>query len=314
MSVFKGNRSFYKFEISDILSYNLKNWVDYGLLELGAYTAAKFDLPTSGLTNLKAVYDPRYGGAGRVYEGMGPSWAWETDVSTVSGANDSNVFQVSGVYINNTFYPIGTSGVYSFYVDYLNGRVIFDNAQSGINVKAEYVFRDIDVFSIDSHKWKTIVDEYSKRFEDLEELSPSGMASILKEHRVWLPCVVVDVRETQPRPLQLGGGEIVDAEIDYHIFSENSYVNRRIGDTLNNQYHKRLNLYDISSAPHPYYANGALYSGALTYPQLANRHSEYFWTNAHIDESMILPMRDDGDLYRSTITHSISTDRYLSTY
>src|SRR5688572_24263958 len=114
MPVFKGTKSFYNHEISDIVAQNLKSWLEYGLLEVGAYTPITFDSPASGYTVLQRAYDDRYG-ADRVFEGLG-EWAWESDVSTsISGLDP--VFRVSGVYVDDDFYPLSTSGAYAHTID-----------------------------------------------------------------------------------------------------------------------------------------------------------------------------------------------------
>src|SRR6185436_428573 len=102
MGFFKDNKILYQYNQSDTVVYNLVSWISYALLEAGAYTPIKINASTSGLTQLQRVKDPRYTD-GQIYEGFGPSWVWETDVVS----NDSqagSIFQVSGVYINNTFF------------------------------------------------------------------------------------------------------------------------------------------------------------------------------------------------------------------
>jgi hypothetical protein len=314
MPVFKSSKGFYEYEVNDILVENLKSWIRYGLLELGAYTAAKFNLPTSGLTILKRTYDDRSGGSGKVFEGMGPSWVWETDVSAVQG--NQPIFQVSGVYVNNTFYPTAsTTGTYSHYVDYRNGRVVFNNALPSTDVvKCEYVFNNIDVFSTNSRQWKTITHEYEKQFNSLDGLSPSGMAAILKQNRVWLPSVVVDLQHITSEPLQLGGGEIAKAEVAYHIFADTAFSAYKLCNILGNEESKVLTLYDINKSPFPYNYNGSLASGAITYPNLSDRGSQYFWTYAQIEQATAIPYNSVTNVFRSETNHTISIDRYLSTY
>jgi hypothetical protein len=259
--------------------------------------------------------DEREGGAGRVYEGMGPSWAWETGVVPVTSGL-TPIFQVSGVYVNNTFYPTSTtSGTYGHIVDYRRGRVVFNSAiPSTDSVKCEYVFRDVDIFLTNSKQWKTITSEYEKQFNDLENLSPSGMASILKENRVWLPCVAIDLKSVTSEGLQLGGGEIAKLYVDYHIFANRSFDAYKLCNIIGNQEATVLDLYDINKAPFPYNYNGTLASGALSYPTLADRTGQYFWTYGYIETATATPYNSSTDVYRSESNHTISVDRYLSTY
>lgn len=312
MPVLRGNKNFYDYEGSDIVSQNVRQWLEYGLLEIGAYTPIRLTHATSGL--LKRVQDERFGGEGRVYEGLGPSWAWEAGVSGI-GCSEP-VFQVSGVYVNNTFYPTATtSGTYAHKVDYRQGRIIFDSSiSSSATVRCEYVIRDIGVYAADSPQWKIIIDEYEKNFDRLDTLSPSGMASILKNNRVWLPSVFVDVLDVSVRGLQLGGGEINTYSVDYYIFSDRPFSNRRLMDLIANQKDKVLTLYDINSAPAPLRYDGTLASGALNYRELSDRSSQYFWTYGHISNTRGYNKDNITDLYMSQVNHTIDVDRYLSTY
>lgn len=312
MPSLKGTTTIYDYDITDTIAVNLQRWLDYGLLEQGGYTAAKFDNSASGLTNLKRVTDNRYIN-GKVFEGFGPSWVWETDFSYPSGCDAP--FPVSGVYVNNTFYPTATtSGAYAHSIDYLNGRVIFNSPVTSGTVSAQYVFRDIDVYLTDSHKWKLIVDEYEKRYETLETLSPSGMAAVLKENRVWLPSVILDPIRTVNRGLQLGGGELQYFTVNFFILADNSFIVNRLCDLLNNQYQKTLYLFNANTITYPYNFNGALASGALTYPTISNQSSGYFLTFAHITNVTGGSTGALGDLYRGAVVMTIEVPRYLSTY
>jgi hypothetical protein len=315
MSVFKGSKGFYEYEISGILAHNLKSWIDYGLLELGAYTHVKFNLPTSGYTNLKRVKDDRYT-SGRVYEGFGPSWAWESGVNCVDQTKPQ-IFQVSGVYINGSFYPSSTTGQYAHKIDYRNGRIVFTNAlPSTANVQCEYVMRDVDTFHVSNNKWRTIVEEYSKRFDDLSYLGGSGMgmASTLKENRVWLPSIAIQVEDITNAALQLGGGEISTCQVSYHIFSDKSFSAIRLCDLLMNQKDKTLNLYDVNKIPKIYEFDGSLGSGSVPYPTLSDRNGSYFWTYAGVDHADGDHFPSVTDLYRGEVSHTIDVQRYLSTY
>lgn len=313
MSVLKGNKSFYDYEVSDTLAYNLKCWLEYGLLEMGAYTRVNYSLPTSGYTNLKRVNDDRYGN-NRVFEGLGAGWVWENDVSPIAGIPAP--FVASGIHVNNTFYPTATtSGTYGHIVDFRTGRVIFNNSiPSSASVSCEYTFRNIGVYLVDEPQYKTIIERYLEQYQNMETLAPKGLAQKLKEDRVILPSVVVEVGDRTNEPLQLGGGEINSFSVEYHIFSDNSFTNRRLCDVLNNQYQTTLDLFDVNNLQFPYNYDGSLASGALTYPNLGSRNSPYFWEFARIEATDGGPQPSDTDVHRAEVRHTIGVDRHLITY
>ena len=311
MGVFKDKRNFYDYSISDILGQNLKELFIFGLIEKGAFTVAEFANPnTSGMTLLQRSFDESLGGEGRIYEGLGPSWIWQTLVSVPSGFVQP--FQVSGVYIDKVFHPISESGIFAHIVDYRKGRIIFDNAISGTPlVEAEYAFNDIGIYLTDEPQWKLIIDEYFEEHNKLESLQPSGLAVDIKENRLWLPSLFIEVKERpNARGLQLGGGDISEFSIWYHIFTEKAFVRNRLLDILNDQFRKRIVLYDINNAPFSFNFDGSLASGALEYPQLATTTSPEFITFARVESSRGGPVDNLFDIFRGQVRSIIEIDRY----
>ncbi|TXT66132.1 MAG: hypothetical protein BAJALOKI3v1_50132 [Promethearchaeota archaeon] len=311
MAVLKGTNEFYDYDLNDMLAYNIKTWLEYGLLEDGAYTNITFDSPVSGYTYLQKTFDPRYGGDGRVYEGLGASWVWESGITTKSTID--NPISISGIYIDSVFYPTSTTGTNAFNIDYANGRVIFDNTVTG-TVQCEYTLRDIEIYLADSPQWKTITDRYFERYNTIGTSQPSGLADTLKEDRVWLPSVYVEVRDRTNEGLQLGGGEYNNCQLFYHIFSDRPFAANKLSDILNNQFQKRLKLFNTNTIPFPLNYNGTLSSGALTYPDLSDRNGNYFWTYAYIENSAGGPIDNIFGLYRAEVRQTFVISRYLSTY
>jgi hypothetical protein len=314
MSVLKNTREFYQYDSSDILVHNLSNWISYGLLEAGAYTNVTFSSAMSGYTTLKTSYDDRNGGSRYVYEGLGPSWVWEEDISLLGSSDQPHI--PSGIYVNNTFYlTSSTSGNYSHFIDFQNGRVVFNN-QLGKNdvVKCEYTFRDVAIYQSDSEQWKTIINEYQSRFDNLNINNPSGLSMTLKDKRVWLPCIVIENESNGRRGLMLGGGEIEEHRVFYHIFSDLPFTNKKLSDLLNNQQQTVLNLYNINTAPFPYEYNGSLNPSGVDYKTLSNKNNDNFWTHAFISNSFGSPIESKFDLHRAEVVQEIEIDRYIYTY
>lgn len=312
MPVFKTNKGFYDYELTDIVSYNIKTWMEYGLLELGAYTKVGFNTPTSGYTILKRTYDDRYGN-NRVFEGMGPSWVWEEGIQGID--NPYATFAVSGVYVDDVFCP--TSGINPAYiVDYRNGRIIFQNAVAeDTEVKCEYVFRDIGVYLTDSPQWKTVIKEYEQNLVDLEDLSPSGMASILKENRVWLPSVFINTLNTTNEALQLGGGHLATCTIGINILSEYPFACRKLADVLISQKDQTFKLFDINKVEAQQRYNGTVPSGMLTYPELvSSKTNGYFWAFGHLANAYGGVSDTTTNVYRAEVTYFMDVERHLSTY
>lgn len=307
MGILRGQTSFWdNYEVLDIVEHNVINFLSYGLLELGAFTNVEFGSSISGYTNLQRVYDPRYG-YNKVWETFGPSLIWQSGLATVNNIQPINI---SGLYLNNTFIPKNHVGPNSYTIDYARGRVIFDAPQSG-TVRMEYSFPDVAVYSQSSPQWQNLVNG---EYEDLENDSPSGLASVIKNNRLWMPSVFVRTADRTNSALQLGGGERNEIGIYYYVFSDKAFAAKKLCDIINNQQFKELTLYNINNIIPPLNYDGSLASGAKTYPQLADRHSPYFWTYGFIEVSRGGLVGEYIDLYRGELLQKMVVDRYLSTY
>lgn len=313
MSVLKHGSSFYKHSGRDIVLDNIRTMYEYGLIELGAYTNVSFEGSTSGYSVLQRSYDPRYGGEGRVYEGFGGSWVWEPDVANVASLDDPII--ASGVWVNNVFQPSSGVGAYAHTLDFRNGRVIFDSAiNSSDQVKCEYCIRDVEVYVANTPNWKRFLGDLRDRYYDIADHSPSGLTIKLKEDRVWLPCIVIDIDFNQSEGLQLGGGEKETFSLIYHIFSDYPFATQRISDVIANQHDRVIDLYNTNEIPPMLEYDGSVASGALTYKTIASRNHENFWTYGHINNTTSIGNGSILDLYISEMLQKIEVSRYLSTY
>lgn len=315
MSVFRRTGQYYSYGVSDNLAYNLQSRIEYGLIEIGAYSAVRFDTPMSGYCTLQGSYDRSLGGSGYVFEGFGPSWIWQEDVSVPNGMTQPT--RASGVWINDDFYLTSTTvGQYSHKIDYRNGRVVFDSPLSPSDVvKCEYFMNDVDVLTTESRQWKRIVDDYASRFTTIAQTQPSGLASVLKENRIWLPSVFVEVDSVvNTTGLQLGGGQINDIRVVYHIFAERPADRKTLSDLLIEEEDRVLRLFDVNDITPPLSFDGTVASGALTYKDLTDQNSPYFWTFGFVESSTGGNSGQFPNLYRATIRQNIQVDRYNSTF
>ena len=303
MSILKGTKNFYDYGVNDQVAYNLKNRLMYGLLEMGAFTNV-----SSGTLQRSSA---------KVFEGLGAGWVWESGVRTIDGS--TSPYPVSGIYFNNAFYSVGTaiSGTYNstWYVDYKNGRIVF-NSDTPANtvVKCSYSARDVAIYLSDEPEWRIIVDNYLQRFAEINTTAPSGLASTLKRNRVWLPAIVIDMKDIDTEPLQLGGGEINNCSVFYHVFSDNAFSTKRLTDIILEQDETSFPLYNINTAPFALKYNGSLSSGAKDYVTLSNPTSPYFWTSVYLTETNGGYLNGDFEIHRSQFKQIAKVSRYNSTY
>lgn len=311
MGQFKGTKNFYAYEASDNLVWGLKAWIDYSLLETGAFTNVRFSNPdTSGYTSLKRVHDDRYND-GQIWDSLGPSWIWENDIIPIG---QTAPYIPSGLHVNNQFIMPNhsTSG---YKMNFREGQIIFNSPFSAAtNVQLEYSFPNIATYLVDSQQWKTILQQYTEKFETEQQLSPSGMASTLKEKRVWLPSIIIEVQNRTNAGFELGGSDLNQFTVGFHIFSDSAFSNRRLLDILGNQYQKTLVLFDLEKIPFPYNYDGTLNPSGVTYPNLAQRHNSYYWTDSYIKATDGGPRVSSSDIFRGELTMDIDIERHIGTY
>ena len=229
--------------ISNILLDNFINFYDWGFVDRGSFY--NISIPQSGLYGgdrhkLRKSDDPRYT-SGKVWEGYRKNWVWE---SGIDGTTQQPI-TISGVFVDGDFYATGNT-TKPFYVDYPNGRVIFDDAQSSsANVQIEYSHKWVDVVPAEGISWFRQIQSRSFRNESGFHVENSGGWAVLGQSRVQLPALAVEV--IPPRSLegyQLGGGQNVNNDIVFYVITENHWECANIMDSVLYQNDRNIHLYD----------------------------------------------------------------------
>lgn len=261
---------------------NLKTFLDWAFLEIGAFV--NVTIPTSGayggnVHQLQCQNDPNYA-SGQVYQGFRQDWVWETGLiySSVQPIN------VSGVIVNNTFYPTGTTGTYAFAVDYPRGRIVFNNPlPANSTVLAQYSYRNVQVTNADASWYRQL------QFDSLRVDSPqfsqfgSGDWNNLQDTRLQLPAVVIELIPEGTRiAYELGSyGEWVYQKCLFHIFAEENWWNKQLRDILYKENEHTIYSFDLnlvaSGNVFPLNAQGDRNPSGLMYPALVNPTGQYFW-------------------------------------
>jgi hypothetical protein len=292
---------------------NIKSFLDWGFLNIGGFinvTRPQNNIYGVNPTQLKPTEDPNFR-TGQVWQTMRKDWVWEQDVyftnckylSVEPSPSPSlcptyvedydpcpselieTIFPIliTGIYINNTFYPIDTIGQYSYKVDYINSRIIFDNAVStSLNIEMEYSYRWVQVYNYDNAKWwqqlQYVTDANAKHFDQINK----GDFSILSNNRVQLPAIIIEtISRGLSEPWQLGDKSlIVKQELMLHIVAENMADRNKIIDILRLQQDRFIKMYDtnlvIKNRVQPFNIDGTLNERRLQYDKLINC-SSYNW-------------------------------------
>jgi len=258
---------------------NLISMFDYGLLEKGAYI--NVEIPTTGIYGgndhqLRLVNDPRYN-SGQVWQSFRSNWVWESGLGALT-SNDNAYPGVSGVYVNNTFYPTSTTGAYAHHINHPLGRVIFDTAiDTDSTVTCEYSYKYVNVTRADGLEWFKQIQTKSERSDNTNFINNSGEWSILGDNRLQLPTIGVElVNSRKMAPHALGGGQRIYTDYLFHCVAEDAYTRDSLMDIVSFQNDKSIKSYDLNAIAandaFPLDYRGVPVSGALLYDQIINAY------------------------------------------
>jgi hypothetical protein len=278
------------------LEDNIKTFLDYGFLNIGGFI--NIDIPTSGLYGgslhiLKPTTQPGYQ-PGQVWQAFKKDWVYETGISY----NTYSPTIISGVHLNNTFYPAPTgSGNISYTINYPLGHIIFNKGlPSTSNVQLEYSYRWCQVYKSSSTQWKEL-QELSYKPNPQLNYTQSGDYNIYAGNRIQMPAIVVEpIARSFSKPYQLGASDFaIDQDILLHIFTENKSDNNRIVDIVRLQKDKTILLYDTNkvakSGVYSLNYNGSLNSNRICYSELL---VNYYWNKCYFKEISVLNMESSN--------------------
>jgi len=297
----KGFDSVFEATLANEIQDGIIEFLDWGLLEKGNYfNVTKGELSPNGAdySLLKMSSNPHFA-SGKAWEGFRKNWVWQSGISyspsPLVGTNNTRP-GISGVYVNDTFYPSTTSGTYAHKVDYYNGRIIFDNPiPTGSKVQAEYSYKYINIIYSNELPW---LREVQYRTLDIgsnfNNITTKGEFNLPAESRVQLPAIAVEIvpRRTM-RGYELGGGQYVDTDVLFHCLAEDENTRNKLVDIISLQNEKYVYMFNsnliASGNKFPLDYAGSPVSGALRYPELVNLYSNgVIWLKNSIIQGMQL--------------------------
>lgn len=316
---FKGVTSIQKDNVSNNLLLGVQDFMSWGFLNIGAFQNITRSPAVSGSYSdshsryrLRNVDDPSYD-VGQVWGGYRNDWVWESGCSH----GNSKPIQVSGVWIDNYFYS-PSDVTYSHYIDYPNGRIIFDyGIPTAKTVEANFTHRTVGV-SLASEKFiqELMYDSYDMEDLDSYLIASSGSRNRMGERRLQLPVVALElVQGGKNEGWALGGGQITYNDMLFHVFSDNEFEKNNIRDAIINQNEKIIYLInrglmkENQKYPLQLDSLGSPVKNAKMYPDLVSPTGEggFRWREARFDKIQCSDMEPVNSwLHRSTIRATFS--------
>jgi hypothetical protein len=278
----------------------VKAFFEWGLLSAGGYATVSVGTPGTNDPYADEVLHPVHQEGiadNRIWEAIHPDWIYETGFTSPAPTVPN------GVYVGGTLYPTSTTtGTYKHYMDFPNGRVIFDSSISATSV-VEVAY---------SYKWLHFYDQEVPWFKDVvfdplvitdDPAKMPDFNKLLKDNRITLPAVIIEpVMTRRLRGVMLGSGaQWVEQDILFHILAERSDDRNNIMDIISLQKDKTFFLFDVNArreaSDYPLdwrgspTGTGKMYPGLVAMPPSGYRSKQcYFSRMVPSDVSLRLPM------------------------
>jgi len=275
----KGFTSVFQYTLNNDILDGLVEFFDYALLEKGNYFNVSLNEQAPNgqdYSKLRSVEEPRFTN-GQAWEGFRSNWVWQSGVSfnpTPTTTNNSGTPGISGVYVNDIFYPHDTAGDYTHYVDYQNGRVVFDSAiPTGSKVQAEYSYKWINVSYACNLPWVRQIQQNSNQPDTNFIDGKDSDVQIPPEAKIQLPTIAIEVVPSRRfKGYQLGGGQYVYTDVLFHCIAEDEITRNTLVDIVSLQNDKTIQLFNTNKihedGVYPLDYRGMPVSGAKEYPEI----------------------------------------------
>lgn len=272
-----------------ILEHNIKHFLDWCFLNIGGFVNVNIptqDLKQGNFHQLRPVKNPETSRDNTTWESFRKDWVYETGIDYSVTPNT-----VSGIYINNTFFPGPTgNSTYSYYIDYPNGRITLNKPISSTSkMHVEYAYRNIQIYkSCDSTWWK----ELQRNTYEAYRFDKNPDYNILSNNRVQPPFIIIEtIARNQQIPLELGSYQnILVQDVLLHTFTQNINQRNSITDILLSQKDKDIILYDIDkvvkNSKYELNYRGEINPSGINYSDIVY-NSEYMCKIGHIKDSTL---------------------------
>lgn len=276
----KGFNNIFEATVNNELQDNLVEFLDWGLLEKGNYFNILKDqksIRNQDYSKLNISTNSNFA-PGKAWDGFRKNWVWQSGISYSPSpfvSLDSSYPGVSGVYVNDIFYPTNTTGEFAHKIDHFNGRVVFDTPiPTGSKVQASFSYKYINTIYADNVPF---IRELQRNTLDRTN---SSTVVLPAEMRVQLPAIAIEVipRRTL-KGFQLGGGQWIYTDVIFHCIAEDAYTRNKLIDLISLQNNKTIITFNSNAIAEdrklPRNSYGFLNPGAMRYPDMIENYPEF---------------------------------------
>lgn len=305
---FNGVTSINQDLLLNIVEANIKTFLDWGFLNIGAWFDAELNQDTiysnvNQQSRLLPVADEQFVD-GQIWQGIRKDWVFE------SGAHPSGQqpILISGLTVDGVFHPYPSG---DFSINYPDGYVIFDNPIAiGSDVEMEYSYRNIQVYRASDAEWFSQLqyDTFNNSNPDIQRME-DGNWSIAGNHRIQLPAIIIDpISRSNSLPYEIGSyGLVVSQDIGMYVLAETKNERNKIIDILRLQQGITIQMYDTNlvsqNQAYPLNEYLDLNPSGLMYPALTQTFPHYkcYFRTINLFEIVSLKPNLHQGLARATV-------------
>ena len=290
------------------LENNYKSFLDWGFLNIGAFT--NVNIPTQNIAGfdlhiLKPTNNPNKSDR-TVWQSARKDWVHESGINY----STTSPISVSGVYVNSVFYPGPTgNATLGYTINYPEGYVVFNKPlASNSNVQLEYSYKNIQIYKMEEFPYWREIQHRSLENKAGLSLSDKGDFAINNEHRIQLPAIIIEtIARSNSKPYRLGDKSLViEQDMLLHVLSDTPNQKNNIIDIIRLQEDRVIWLYNtkeiINSGIYPLNYNGSKNINGQNYYTIVN-NPNYRWircqiTDVNISEINFTNIRMYGSVIR----------------
>jgi len=268
-----------------LLRTNLQLWLEDKLLREGLYSTVSSGLPNGygQDTSVMTPLDDEPGTSlGQVWQSAYKNWVYESGIPpSVSGIAPPIV--ASGITVDSVFYPDTTVGAFAHYIDYPNGRVVFDTPISTNSVvQGEFSFKEVTVDFADRFDNERMDLLTETTFKDNPQQSDVQNYP-LKRNRT-LPAIWIEILSRKNDGYELGSKSLVSDFMGMlHIWSRDTYLMDLVEDILADAHRDVLIGINFNTAPFPLLSKGRRNPAWPGYAAQARLWQPWTWQRIYLD-------------------------------
>lgn len=293
--------------ILNSLEVNLKLFLDHAFLSIGSWSDVSFDQTnfiTSPLCKLELDEDPSFK-RGRVWISAKKDWVYDTTITY----NEKSPISYNEILINDNLAT-------GYYIDYINGRIIFDQPKAPSSIiKATYSYANIQTYRSSDCPWWKIIESGNIEPKDMKSTG-IGQWTIGPYHKIQMPCIVIDaVPRARNLPYELGSKSLkIEQDILFNVLTENKNDRNQLLDIIRLQQDNTIWLFNINKAAQdnklPLNPNGSINTNGLNYNELINT---YKWAKTYIKNVTLSEVASINGIYEGVAraTFEIIFDSFI---